>query len=309
MPVEGSLADALTTHRVPVQPLADLPRRPGVSVRELRVPGPPGAPPVLVRVYRPQGVTAALPGVLWLHGGAFVLGTIDAVHAQAAEAALYAEAAVIAVGYRLAPEHPYPAALEDCFAALRWAAEQADAAGIDPARLAVAGTSAGGCLAAGLALLTRDRGGPPLCLQHLRTPAFDDRLTTPSMVASDQHTPIWNRTLAAESWRLYLGDRLYLDEQPGPTPGYAAPARAEDLRGLPRTYLSVAGRDPLRDEALEFGLRLARAGVPVELHHFPDALHGFAGPAAELDRERVAIEHLATLRAGLRACEPDRRSR
>ncbi|EIV91630.1 alpha/beta hydrolase [Frankia sp. QA3] len=298
MPVEGSLTDAIATQRAPVRPLGELPRRPGVSARELRVPGPPGAPPVLVRVYRPQGVTAALPAVLWLHGGAFVLGTIDAVHGQAAEAALYAEATVIAVGYRLAPEHPYPAALEDCLAVLHWAAGQADEVGADPARLAVAGTSAGGCLAAGLALLTRDRGGPSLCLQQLTTPALDDRLTTPSMVASDRGTPIWNRTLAEESWRLYLG------EGPGPTPVYAAPARAEDLRGLPRTYLSVAGRDPLRDEALLFGLRLAQAGVPVELHHFPDALHGFAGPATKLDRERIAIEHLATLRCALHHRDP-----
>ncbi|WP_261567421.1 alpha/beta hydrolase [Frankia gtarii] len=293
MPVEGSLIDALTTHRVPVRPLGELPRWPEVSATELRVPGPPGAPPVLVRVYRPEGASRPLPAVLWLHGGAFVLGNIDAVHGQAAEAALYAEATVIAVGYRLAPEHPYPAALEDCLAVLHWAADHADEIGADPSRLAVAGTSAGGCLAAGLALLVRDRGGPPLCLQQLITPALDDRLATPSMVASDHRTPIWNRTLGEESWRLYLG------EGSGPTPVYAAPARAEDLRGLPRTYLSAAGRDPLRDEALEFGLRLAQAGVPVELHHFPDALHGFAGPATELDGERIATEHLATLRAAL----------
>ncbi|MCM3924608.1 alpha/beta hydrolase [Frankia sp. AiPs1] len=293
MPVEGSLADALSTHRPPVRPLGELPRRPGVSARELRVPGPPQAPPVLVRIYRPEGATGALPAVLWLHGGAFVLGNIDHVHGQAAEAALFAEAVVIAVGYRLAPEHPYPAALEDCLAVLSWAAEHADELGADPTRLAVAGTSAGATLAAGLALLIRDRGGPTLRLQHLVTPAFDDRLTTPSMVASDSRTPIWNRTLAQESWRLYLGDT------PGPTPAYAAPARAEDLRGLPRTYLSVAGRDPLRDEALEYGLRLAQAGVAVELHHFPDAQHGFAGPVTELDRERIAIEHLATLRAAI----------
>ncbi|KOV74716.1 MULTISPECIES: alpha/beta hydrolase [unclassified Streptomyces] len=292
MPVTGSLADAVAEHRGALLPVGELPPVPGVSVRELTVPGPAGAPDVLLRVYRPATAGTALPAVLWIHGGGFCLGNVDSVHGGAAQAALAARAVVVAVSYRLAPEHPFPAGLDDCWAALEWVAGHPAELGADPARLAVAGASSGGCLAAGLTLLARDRGGPRLCFQHLSTPVLDDRLATGSMAAFDD-TPIWNRPLAEESWRLYLGPWS------GPVPEYAAPARAADLSGLPPAYLSTAGLDPLRDEGLEYGLRLARAGVPVEVHNFPDAYHAFGGPATPDQQRRIALEHLDALRRGL----------
>ncbi|MFF6888797.1 alpha/beta hydrolase [Streptomyces sp. NPDC012421] len=293
MPVAGRLSDAVADHRGPLLDVAALPPVPGVEVRELRVPGPAGAPAVRLRVYRPRDEPAALPAVLWIHGGGFCLGSVDSVHAGAAQAALHARAVVVAVSYRLAPEHPYPAPLDDCWAALEWTAGHADELGADPARLAVAGASSGGALAAGLTLLARDRGGPALHFQHLSTPVLDDRLATASMNAFTD-TPVWNRRLAAESWELYLGG-------PGPAVPYAAPARAEDLSGLPPAYLSTAGLDPLRDEGLAYGLRLAAAGVPVEVHNFPGAYHAFVGGVPAEEQRRIGTEHLVALRAGLHA--------
>ncbi|MGW1752471.1 alpha/beta hydrolase [Streptomyces sp. NPDC002092] len=292
MPVTGSLADAVAEHRGTLLTVSELPAVPEISVREERVPGPAGEPDVLVRVYRPVSSGRPLPAVLWIHGGGFCLGNVDSVHLGAAQAALAASAVVVAVSYRLAPEHPFPAGLDDCWAALEWIAGHSDELGADPARLAVAGGSSGGCLAAALTLLARDRGGPALCFQHLSTPVLDDRLATGSMAAYTD-TPIWNRPLAEESWRLYLGP------DPGPVPDHAAPARAVDLTGLPPTYLSTAGLDPLRDEGLEYGLRLAGAGVPVELHNFPAAYHAFGGPATPEEQRRIAGEHLGALRRGL----------
>lgn len=291
MPVTGSLADAVAQHRGPLRRLSELPAMPGVTVRERTIPGPAGAPDVTVRVYRPAGTDAPLPAVLWVHGGGFCLGNVDAVHTGAAQAALAASAVVVAVAYRLAPEHPFPAGLEDCWAALRWVAGRAGDLGADPERLAVAGSSSGGCLAAGLTLLARDNGGPRLIFQHLSTPVLDDRLATPSMAAFPD-APIWNRRLAEESWRLYLGDGVTAGE-------YAAPARATDLRGLPPAYLSTAGLDPLRDEGLRYGLRLLEAGVAAEVHNFPGAYHAFGGLADGDTARRIAREQLTALRDGL----------
>ncbi|MFF1924487.1 alpha/beta hydrolase [Streptomyces sp. NPDC058221] len=297
MPVTGSLADAAADHRAGPQPLRELPPVPGVEVEERWVPGAPGSPEVRIRVYRPGGAAAALPAVIWIHGGGFVLGNVDSVHHSAAQAASFASAVVVAVAYRLAPEDPFPAGLDDCWAALEWTAGHAKEIGADPARLAVAGASSGGCLAAGLTLLARDRGGPALCFQHLSTPVLDDRLETGSMTAF-LDTPIWNRRLAQESWQLYLGAGT------GAAQAHAAPARTEDLGGLPPAYISTAGLDPLRDEGLLYGLRLSQAGVPVELHNFPGAYHAFGGSAGAPDpdeQQRIAVEHLTALRRGLHA--------
>ncbi|MER5873501.1 alpha/beta hydrolase [Streptomyces sp. NPDC002044] len=300
MPVEGRLADAVAGHRGRLLSLAELPPVPGTDVRELLVPGPAGGPDVRVRVYRPRAVSSDLPAVLWIHGGGFCLGNLDSVHLGAAQAALHASAVVVAVSYRLAPEHPYPAGLEDCWAALEWTAGHTAGLGADPARIAVAGASSGGALAAGLTLLARERGGPALCFQHLSTPVLDDRLATASM-ASYTDTPVWNSRLARESWDLYLGgaDRDRLAEA-------AAPARAADLSGLPPAYVSTAGLDPLRDEGLLYGLRLAQAGVPVEVHNFPGAHHAFMGGVGPQEQRRIGAEHLAALRSGLHGPAADR---
>ena len=256
------------------------PDRDDVVKQDRRVPGPDGAPEVLVRVYRPKAEpTEALPGVLEIHGGGFVTGSIEMMDPWCQVVAARVGVVVVSVEYRLAPEHPFPAGVEDCYAALRWMSANAASLGVDPARIAVAGQSAGGGLAAATALLARDRGGPPLCMQLLEIPELDDRLDTPSM-REFEDTPLWNRPNAVWSWRHYLGPDHTGDVSP-----YAAPARAEDLAGLPPAYVSTMEFDPLRDEGILYALRLLQAGVSVELHSFPGTFHGSGlHPAADASK-------------------------
>ena len=201
---------------------------------------------------------------------------------------------VVSVEYRLAPEHPFPAPLHDCYSALVFLASEAEALGVDPDRLAVAGASAGGGLAAGTALFARDQGGPSLCFQMLQIPELDDRLETPSMQAFTE-TPMWNRPLAEQSWRAYLGAwPAGADVSP-----YAAPARAEDLSGLPPAYVSTGEMDPLRDEGIHYGLRLLQAGVSVELHQFPGTFHGSSLVSTAAVSVRARTEAATVLRRAL----------
>ncbi len=170
---------------------------PGIEslvIEDHQVPGWQGDPDVTVRVYRPAAPSAPVPGILYIHGGGFILGSVDGEHAGAAVVALETGAVVVSVEYRLAPEHPFPAPLHDCYSALVFLASQAAALGVDPARVALYGASAGGGLAAGTALFARDQGGPALCFQMLQIPELDDRLETPSM-RSFTETPMWNRPL------------------------------------------------------------------------------------------------------------------
>ncbi len=264
----------------------------GLSWEDRSIPGPDGSA-LRVRVYRPEGAAGALPGVLYIHGGGFCVGTIEDEHAGAGQAALHAGAIVVSVDYRLAPEHPFPAGIEDCHAALVWMAKSADTLGLDPARIAVMGGSAGGGLAAGIALLARDRGGPQLCFQVLNIPELDDRLETPSMKQFTD-TPLWNRPNAIVSWRYYLGDMLG-----GDVSIYAAPARAEDLRGLPPAYVSTMEFDPLRDEGLIYATRMLQQSVQVELHQFPGTFHGSSLFADAGISRRASAEMLAALQRGL----------
>jgi acetyl esterase len=199
------------------------------------------------------------------------VGTIETEHLGAAMMAAQVGALVVSVEYRLAPEHTYPAALHDCFSALRFLHDEAPALGVDRERIALVGTSAGGGLSAATALFARDRGGPTVCFQMLHIPELDDRLETPSM-KQFVNTPIWNRPLAEKSWQYYLGELSGSDD----VPAYAAPARASDLSGLPPAYVSTAENDPLRDEGILYALRLLQAGVSVELHQFPGTFHGSA---------------------------------
>jgi acetyl esterase/lipase len=270
---------------------------PGIETLDIEdrlVPGWEGEPEVGVRIYTPKGATGAVPGIVLMHGGGFIIGSVEAEHVGAAMMAIATGAVVVSVEYRLAPEHPFPAGLHDCYAALSYVAHEAGALGIDPWRLAVCGTSAGGGLAAATALLARDLGGPALCFQMLHIPELDDRLDTHSM-RTFVDSPVWNRPLAVLSWKAYLGAAADADD----VPAYAAPARATDLTGLPPAYISTAENDPLRDEGILYGLRLLQAGVSVELHQFPGTFHGSALVTTAAVSRRAQKESTVALRRGL----------
>lgn len=200
--------------------------------------------------------------------------------------------------YRLAPEHPFPAAFEDCLTVLNWLWEQADhraidgRVAIDGRRLCVGGSSAGGALAAALTLWSRDQGGPPLAFQFLVYPVTDDRLATDS-IKKFWEGPGWNGAATEKMWSHYLGSPA---TAPGP---YAAPARAASLSGLPPAYLLVAGDDPLRDEGLEYGARLQAAGVRTEIHEYPAVPHGFDLFAPDLPISRRALSEQVSVLAEL----------
>jgi acetyl esterase/lipase len=207
--------------------------------------------------------------VVYFHGGGFVIGDLDSHDPIARGVALGAGAVVVAVDYRLAPEHPYPAAVEDAFTALRWVSEHAAELGADPARLAVAGDSAGGNLSAVVAQLARDAGGPPVAFQLLWYPATTLDGSLPS-VAENAQAPVLSAADMATFQRLYLGDR-----DPADRPATLAPARAADLSGLPPAYIATAGYDPLRDDGERYDQLLRAAGVPVELSEEETLVHGY----------------------------------
>jgi acetyl esterase/lipase len=260
-----------------------------LDVHVRRVPGAPGSPDVGVRIYRPTS-PGTRPVLVYCHGGAFVLGQVDLFDGIAGGYALDADAVVVSVDYRLAPEDPYPAAVEDAYAVLCWAASNPAELGAD-GRLAVGGASAGGGLAAALALMARDRSGPELCFQLLVYPVLDDRMETAS-VRTFTDTPLWNALDTARMWDYYLGaDR-------GDVSPYAAPARAADLGGLPPAYLLTCELDPLRDEGLAYGQRLLQAGVPVDLRNMVGTFHGFDVFPSEVSRAAQA-EQAAALRRAL----------
>lgn len=260
-----------------------------VSVVDDSVPGAEGVQ-VPVRVYRPSKPGGLLPALLLLHGGGFVMGGLETTTALGVGLCTELPAVVVAVDYRLAPEHPYPAALQDVEAALRWTASEVE--GVDTARIGVYGMSAGGGLAAALTLLVRDRGGPQVCFQVLDAPEVDDRLETHSARTFDD-TPLWNRADAVLSWQYYLSGC------DGAVPGYAAPARVDDLTGLPPAYVSVYENDPLRDEGLAYASSLLNAGVSVELHLFPGTFHRSAVIAGAAVSRRQSTETLGALRRAL----------
>jgi acetyl esterase/lipase len=225
-------------------------------------------PDVKVRVHRPVGIDGPLPCVYAIHGGGYVIGTYASDDLRFEHWCVSHRCIGVSVEYRLAPECAYPGPLEDCYAGLRWTTEHAAELGIDPARIGVMGTSAGGGLAAALALLVRDRGELALAFQLLECPMIDDRQTTTSSRLED--LAIWSRDSNEFGWRSYLGARYGTDD----IPAYAAPARATDLAGLPPALINVGGADGFRDEDIAYALRLGEAGVPTELHVYPGAPHG-----------------------------------
>jgi acetyl esterase len=273
---------------------AEIPGIETLSIEDRQIPGWEDDPDVGVRIYRSVSAAEPSPAILYIHGGGFILGSVESEHAGAAVTAIETGAVVVSVEYRLAPEHAFPAALHDCYGALRFLASHAGELGADTDRLAVYGASAGGGLAAATALFARDQGGPSLCFQMLQIPELDDRLETPSM-RTFTDTPMWNRPLAEQSWRAYLG------VWPGGTDvsPYAAPARADDLSGLPPAYISTGEMDPLRDEGILYGLRLLQAGVSVELHQFPGTFHGSSLVSTAAVSIRARTEASLVLRRAL----------
>jgi acetyl esterase/lipase len=278
----------------------ELPTDDRVVVDNRVIPGPDDNPELGVRVYAPRTRTGpATPALVFFHGGAFVLGDTYAEEHRCLRYAADSECVVVSVEYRLAPEHPYPAAVDDGRAALEWTWEHASEIGVDPARVAVGGNSAGGALAAAVALAQRDGGGEGPVFQLLIYPVTDDRMDTPSMRAFDA-TPMWTNLANAHMWEYYLGGPPGGRHGPGGTdvPVYAAPGRAQDLAALPRTYLMTAELDPLRDEGVEYARRLLDAGVPTELHNFTRACHGFdtIAPRTAIGR-RALDEQVQALRS------------
>jgi acetyl esterase/lipase len=250
--------------------LADLAADGAFAVTTRVAPGPAGAPDVELLIARPAGHEDPLPILYYVHGGGMVMGDtrfgVADVLPWAAEFGLL----VISVEYRLAPEHPYPAGIEDAYAGLIWAVEHADELGAAPDRVLLAGASSGGGMAAGLALLLRDRGALRPLGQLLMYPMLDDRNDTPSATQM-AGLGVWDRTANETGWTALLGDARGGTD----VPAYAAPARAADLSGLPPTFLEVGTTETFRDEVIDYATRIAQAGGEVELHLWPGAFHAF----------------------------------
>ncbi|MGE0684258.1 MAG: alpha/beta hydrolase [Candidatus Binatia bacterium] len=261
--------------------MAKVPPIEGVSTEDRQVPGPAGAPEVFVRIYQPTDRPATLPALLWIHGGGYVLGSVERDDLLAKHLAKVGQCVVASVEYRLAPEYPFPAPVEDCYAALKWLASHSAEFGVNKARIAIGGASAGGGLAAGLALLTRDRAEVELAFQLLIYPMIDDRNIAPAN-GTVPDTFVWTRENNLMGWRALLG------REPGgaDVSPYAAAARGTDLKGLPPAYIPVGDLDLFLDENITYAQRLLAAGVPTELHVYPGAFHGFNGfvPGAAISR-------------------------
>ena len=244
----------------PPPPLSD-----SVERTDYPVPGRDG---VTVRVHRPKNITGSRPCVYWMHGGGLVIGDSKMDDARFDAWCNKYGIVGVSVDYRLAPEHPYPTPLEDCYAGLARVIAQAGELGIDTNRLGIGGASAGAGLAAGLALLARDRGEYSVAFQLLIYPMIDDRQVTVSSTWSD---PIWSPAANTFGWTAYLGAKKgTADVEP-----YAAASRATNLVGLPPTLIAVGALDGFSDEDIDYAVRLRHAGVVTELHVYPGAPHGF----------------------------------
>jgi acetyl esterase len=261
-----------------------------VTEDDRTIEGPGG--PIPIRVYAPVASTATKGALVYFHGGAFVLGDLELEHGRCVRLAAEADVVVVSVDYRLAPEHPFPAGFDDCVAALAWTVANAEDLNVDPARIAVGGSSAGGALAAAVALHARDNGGPHLAFQMLIYPVIDSRLETASTLAFET-TPGWTSIASTRMWANYLSD------QRDATSPYASPAHAESLVGLPPAYVMTAEFDPLRDEGIAYAARLLADGVSTDLCQIAGTAHGFdlISPTAEISVHSVTEQVRATARA------------
>ncbi|TAM69209.1 alpha/beta hydrolase [Mycobacterium sp.] len=298
VPFRLSTEDGIDAAR---QRFRDLPRRPlhpELRVEDRTIPGPAGS--IAVRIYWPSSHSDGHPGrpaapvVLYFHGGGFVIGDLDTHDGTARQHAVGADAIVVSVDYRLAPEHPYPGAVEDAWAATLWAAENAAELRADPGRIAVAGDSAGGTIAAAVAQRARDSGGPALRFQLLWYPSTMWDASLPSF-AENATAPILDVKAVAEFSRWYAGKVNLFDP-----PSDMAPGRAKDLSNLAPAYIGVAGYDPLRDDGLRYGELLAAAGVVAEVHNAETLVHGYLGYAGVVPAATEALERgLAALKKAL----------
>ncbi|PTR25744.1 acetyl esterase/lipase [Rhodococcus sp. OK519] len=261
--------------------MASLTRGGTIDVYDKQIPGPQGAPEITVLVMSPTEGSGPRPVIYHVHGGGMVAGDRYYGAETLAEYVAALQVVVVSVEYRLAPEHPHPAPVEDCYAGLVWVARNAAALRIDPRRIVIMGGSAGAGLAASTALLARDRQGPDISHQVLGCPMLDDRMSGQSTSATDLHSVNFKQGLQ-NGWAALLGDAAG-----GPdVSAYASAARADDLSGLPPAYIDVGSSEILLDEAVDFATRLSHAGVPVELHVWPGGFHGFSSlvPHAALSR-------------------------
>lgn len=243
----------------------------GVEFAEQTIPGPEGAPGVRVLTYRPAKATGPLPVYLHIHGGGMIAGIPEMSYIKSLQIAKNFNCFVVSVDYRLAPETRFPGAIEDCYAALKWVHDNAKALDLDPARVVVAGESAGGGLAACLSVLARDRGKLPITFQLLVYPMLDDRTGGDDYDHPHVGHFVWTQPSNNLGWSAYLG------QAPGgkDVSPYAAAARTPDVHGLPPTFIATGALDLFLEEDMEYARRLVRAGVPTELHVYPGAFHAF----------------------------------
>lgn len=262
-----------------------LPGPRGIRSEERFIARPDGSR-LRLRLYAPPDAPSGAPGVLWLHGGGYVLGAPEQDGGTCSRLVESIGAVVVAPDYRLAPVAPYPAALDDAYTALRWMRDAAPSLGVRDDQLVVAGNSAGGGLALALSLLARDRGEISIAFQMPLYPMIDDRCATES--ARENDAPVWDSMTNRNAWKVYLGDLDGTDR----VPPYAAPARATDLAGLPPLFTYVGELEPFRDEVVDLVDRLRAAGVPVTFEVFPGCYHGFdvVAPGAAVSRRALAAQ-------------------
>lgn len=266
------------------------PAKAGVSREEVTVPG--ADHDVRCLLYRPLNASAGCPGYLHIHGGGYIMGSVEGSDISNIQLASKLGIVILSVDYRLAPEHPIPAPLDDCHAGLAWLHGNAESLGVDRARIGIGGESAGGGLAAALAIRARDEGEYAICHQHLTYPMLDNRTGTDAQPGDPLVGEfVWTRSRNRFGWESYLGDAAPVAPQ--------VPARVEDFSGLPDTWMFTAALDLFRDENIAYAQNLLEAGVSVELLLYPDACHGFQLLPGTSLTARFTADHRTALARGL----------